>query len=66
MKGYKLPPKRIKRPDKPTSAPPPKLEGKMSDSQIYEAVERERNRRGEGCPIRRSAIGTSFLYGVRL
>jgi len=45
MKGYKPPPKRIRRPNKPTPAPP-KLEGKMSDSQIYEAMERERKRRG--------------------
>jgi len=45
MKGYKPPPKNLRRPKKPTPAPP-RLEGKMSDGQIYEAVERERLRRG--------------------
>jgi len=46
MKGYKPPPKRIRHPNKPTPVPPLKLDRKMSDSQIYEAVERERKRRG--------------------
>ena len=63
MKGYKPPPKNIRRPDKPTSAPPPKLEGRMSDNQIYEAVERERERRG--CLLERELQDTAIYASLR-